>query len=113
MRPDEDMKELAGQFNITSNSTIQTDESCVINEKLSSWSYPGTIPFGMIHDSVSFYVHKDCIREVLPKLRSHFEANDPWQRGLRVPIDIEVVDYEDSSQYFKNGISDEEFLRRE
>ena len=100
VRPDEDKSEFAGFVNITSNSTIQTDEVCTIEQRISTWK---GLQSGTVHDSGDQYMKKTDLKEKLPQLKEHFTFKEKWGRGIIVPIDITVVDFTNPDHYYKHG----------
>jgi DNA polymerase I-like protein with 3'-5' exonuclease and polymerase domains len=111
VRKHEDKKELASWKNITGNSTIQTDESVVMNSKIASWKDNRAIIIGMVHDSIVAYVEIEHAKEVLPKLKAHFEEKDVlWQGNLLWPSDCEVYDFR-KDHYYKHGVDDTNYLK--
>jgi DNA polymerase I-like protein with 3'-5' exonuclease and polymerase domains len=108
MRKDENGKEIANLVNITSNTTIQTDESVTVNSNINNWiaeesSIASVV--GTIHDSVDFYVQKgpDAI-PVLLKIKEMFEENQNWAKGIKFLVDITVCDLADpDNNWYKHG----------
>jgi len=105
-RWDDDPKEMAEYSNITANSTIQTDEVCIVMHKINSWKDDNSVIFGTVHDSIDIYVKKKNARETIKKLVNHFEANESWQKGLKVPVDVTVCDLRNADHYYKHGYED-------
>jgi len=100
-RSDEDKKIYAGYINIASNTSIQSDEVCTIQQKMCSWDK--SIPSGMVHDSYDSYVLKEGYEDTIQAMKEHFTSNDKWQKGLVVPVDITVCDFNNPDHYYKNG----------
>ncbi len=111
-RKHENKKELANWINISSNTTIQTDESVTINSCIADWNDPRAVLFGTVHDSVSIYVEREHIRDVLPKLKAHFERLAPeWQGRMLWPTDSEVYDLTNQDHYYKHGLEASKYLK--
>jgi hypothetical protein len=118
LRPQENMKEVAELVNISSNSTIQTDEVCIIMQCKNDWNHSqkglfceATVPTsGMVHDSSDFYVPKDDPVDILVQIKKTFEKDEKWQLGIKFLTDMTIVDII-KGEYYKNGTSYGKFLR--
>ena len=114
LRKDENKREIANLVNITSNSTIQTDESTVVNTMITKWNNVNSIEhyaIGTVHDSVDFYIKKSEAKELLPKMKEVFELKgENWQRGLYFPVDLTIIDLKKSDDYYKHGTSYKKFM---
>ena len=130
MRKDENMKEIANLVNITSNSTIQTDEAATVMDSVNKWMHSQygekfkhvaddeyvlevddetySLVTGTVHDSVDFFVLKEYALEILAELQKTFERLDPWQKGVKFPIDLTIVDI-GKGEYYKKGMKYKKF----
>lgn len=111
-RKHENKKELANWINISSNTTIQTDESVTMNSCIADWDDPRAIIVGTVHDSATLYVEREHAKEILPKLKAHFErVNSSWQGRMLWPTDSEVYDLTNPEHYYKHGIEAKNYLK--
>jgi hypothetical protein len=106
-RSGEDIREMANLVNITSNSTIQTDEICVVALAMLEW-YKQINPehsrmIGSIHDSVDGYIEKEQALKTFDKIKEIFERSEEWQKGIKFLIDFVIVDFENPEHYYKKG----------
>lgn len=117
IRKDENFKEVANWINIAANTSIQTDETAKVMGTLSKWCSDNNIyykyghPFGTVHDSVDFYVKRDHVVEVCNHIQEEFEKTEDWQKGIKLPIDLLVVDIKDGD-YYKHGSSLEDYIKK-
>lgn len=107
VRPDENKKEYGNLVNITSNSTIQSDEVVTVMSSINKWIAEGddrALVHGTVHDSIDFYVEKQDAIPVLLRIKEIFEHEEAWQKGLKFPVDITVCDI-NAGDYYKHGMS--------
>ncbi len=113
--PDENMAEVSNWFNMTSNTSIQNDEICKVAKSIIE--YEDTVAdddnyiFGTVHDSVDFVQGKQDIITKLNKIQTIFEKEEDWQKGIKLPIDITIVDLSNPNHYYKHGFSYKELLQ--
>jgi len=115
---DDSRKEIAGYLNIAANTDIQNDEACrvmssivLFNEEAKRRNLKSRI-IGTIHDSVDFIIHKKELKEVYEELLIPiFERQEDWQKGIKLTVDVTVVDLNDPHQYFKKGKDIADVLR--
>lgn len=98
MGSDDNKKEIAGLKNIAANTTIQNDEAVRVGTSMERFERENPIPdnyeFGFVHDSVDFYILKDSLKETVEKyIKPIFERMEPWQNGVPLTIDINVVEF--------------------
>jgi hypothetical protein len=114
MRPNEDIREIAGLVNISSNSTIQSDENITMMLRFIEWESPDNpyrdkvIIIGFVHDSLDAYVEKEGAVETIKALKACFEKQDDWQKGVAFPTDCTVVDIS-KGEYYKRGTKFKKF----
>jgi hypothetical protein len=108
MRKDENMKEIANLVNITSNSTIQTDEICVVALGMLKWAeseyYTQAPIVGTVHDSIDSTIDKENAKVTMLAMKENFESDEDWQLGVKLLVDMTIVDFEDDNQYYKHGV---------
>jgi len=108
LRKDENLKEIANLFNITSNTSIQTDEVVKVMSCINKWSTKesiDTILIATVHDSIDVYTTKNENSVIiLKKMKKFFEEKEEWQNGLLFPIDFTICDIE-NNDYYKHGMS--------
>lgn len=115
-RPDDNLKEMSNLVNITSNTSIQTDESSVIAQAIIKWyttysEYSKDNPLiGMVHDSADFLIEKENAIETLLKMKECFESEEEWQEGIALLVDITVSDLT-KGHYYKKGWDLDDFLK--
>jgi DNA polymerase I-like protein with 3'-5' exonuclease and polymerase domains len=102
----ENGKMLSSLANILANADIQNFESSVINQamvQLDKWlEGKRSYIFNMVHDSCDLVVHKEELKEVIPKVIEFFEQDRPEYKGIPLPIDISVSDLT-TGDYYKHG----------
>lgn len=113
MRPDEDLREIAGMINISSNTSIQSDEVITVMDSINKWiescmGIEGLI-IGTVHDSVDFFVPKEGALEILAAIKSNFERDDEWQKGVKFLVDLMIVDLA-KGEYYKRGTKYKKFV---
>jgi hypothetical protein len=109
MRTDEDFRNIANLINITSNTSIQSDESITVMRRYADWLREDN-PFkdkaliiGFVHDSVDALVEREGAMETIMALKANFETQEPWQKGITFPTDCMVVDLKEPNHYYKHG----------
>lgn len=116
-RKGENLKEISNLVNITSNTSIQTDEICTVASSMLEWAskdnpYIDFSPIiGTVHDSIDFYTDKDHAVEAIERMKKTFEHTDEWQHGIALLVDITVVDLEREDHYYKHGWENKDFIK--
>lgn len=94
--------------NVAANCDIQNLESCIINtamvrsEKRLEEEKVDALLFNNIHDSADFYVHKKDLQKFSEIIKQEFEKEFPEFKGIKLPIDFEIVDIT-KGHYYKHG----------
>jgi len=95
---DDNFKDIAGYINIGANSEIQSLEVCKIMPalvRISKWFRRMGLKsrvWGMIHDSVDFYLYKPELEIVIPKIYEMFEKTEEWQKGIPLTVEFHIAD---------------------
>jgi len=106
---DDSYSDIAYMYNISSNTTIQNDEACLVMKNITKimekWKncLEESRVIGTTHDSVDFYIRKDVLDKKINEIYEVFESTDDWQKGIKLQIEITVVDLEKENQYYKHG----------
>jgi DNA polymerase I-like protein with 3'-5' exonuclease and polymerase domains len=117
IRQDENKKEFANLVNITSNTSIQTDEVATVMQAINTWEETEDLTkgwvIGTVHDSVDFYVLKKEIESVLQRMKEVFEKEEDWAKGVSFPVDITICDLSQPEEnWYKHGTPVKKFLEQ-
>jgi len=115
---DDSRKTIAGYLNIAANTDIQNDEAVRVmtsitefNKKVKELNLKSRI-IGTVHDSVDFIIHKRELEQVYTKIIIPiFERNEEWQGGIKLPVDMTIVDLSKKGHYYKHGEDISEILK--
>ena len=112
-RKDENIKEMAGEVNTCANTDIQSLEVFTIAPAMLNWyhnkNYEKAYFIGTVHDSVDMLVLKEGALQTLEELKEIFEQEYEWQKGIKMPVDFVIVDFNNPKHYMKHGWSLKEF----
>ena len=112
-RKDENIKEMAGEVNTCANTDIQSLEVFTIAPAMLNWyhnkNYEKAYIIGTVHDSVDMLVLKEDALQTLEELKEIFEQEYDWQKGIKMPVDFVIVDFNNPKHYMKHGWSLKEF----
>jgi hypothetical protein len=116
-RLNENLKEISNLINITSNTSIQTDEVVKVMTSINEWNSdnnPDIInapTVGMVHDSADFWIIKDKALYLCTKIKDLFERTELWQKGIKLLVDMTIVDFTIKDNYYKHGMSFKKFKK--
>lgn len=95
---DSNQQMVANFYNISKNSPVQNFEAVVIMRAMREMhtflkvNNLKSSLFGMIHDAVEFYVHKDEMHIVIPKIFEIFEKQYEEYLGVPMVFDLNAAD---------------------
>jgi DNA polymerase I-like protein with 3'-5' exonuclease and polymerase domains len=116
-RKDEDLREISNLINITSNTSIQTDEVVKVMTSMNIWCSDKNplkdlgFCIASVHDSLDFWVQKDVAIKVCEEIKAICEKQEDWQKGVKLSVDITIVDLTQKGHFYKHGWSFKQFKK--